>query len=496
MANKKESVVQSMLWKLFERGGVQIVRFIVSIVIARLLSPSEYGVISVITIFISFATCFVQSGLSTALVRKTEIDNEDLSSVFFYGLFVAIILYVILFFCAPLIESYFQIGRLAICIRLTAVVLFPGAYNSVQNAIVARNMQFRKQFIGGLTAAIISGVIGIVLAVLNFGVYALVAQQVTYQVCACICLQFLVKWFPKFKFSFNKTKQLLKFGMKILGGTLIDTLFHNIESLVIGKKYNSENLALYDKGKQFPLIIIDNLDGTIQTVMLPVFSAKQSNVELLKKAVRDTINLSTFISFAAMSGLAAVGSSLIYVVLGEKWLGAVPFLQIYCITAALFPFQTANLQAFSALGESGAYFWIMTIKRTLSLLILCVAIFCFSSIYAIVIATVLFEIVGVLVTCIFNKKLLNYKIRELLKDTLPNLLISAFMFCVVYAMSYIKISQYLLLVLQVFVGCLCVFVVAKLSKNTAYGRVAEYIKKLRNKNIDSESKQEGKANET
>lgn len=483
MANKKESVVQSLLWKLFERGGVQIVRFVVSIVIARILSPSEYGVISIITIFVSLATCFVQSGLSTALVRKSEIDAEDLSSVFFYGLFVAILLYIILFFFAPLIESYFKIEQLAISIRLTAVVLFPGAYNSVQNAIVARNMQFHKQFIGGLVAAIISGVIGIILALFNFGVYALVAQQITYQVCACICLQCLVKWLPKFKFSFNKTQQLLKFGMKILGGTLVDTLFHNIESLVIGKKYKSESLALYDKGKQFPLIIIDNLDGTIQTVMLPVFSLKQNNIELLKKAVRDTINLSTFISFAAMSGLSAIGYSLIYVVLGEKWLGAVPFLQIYCVTAALFPFQTANLQAFSALGESGAYFCILTIKRAVSLLILCIAIFCFSSIYAIVIATVLFEVVGVLVTCLYNKKLLNYKMGELLKDTLPNLLIALFMFCVVYAMSYIKISQYLLLVLQVTVGCICVFIVAKLSKNTAYCRISDYIKKIRNKNI-------------
>lgn len=473
----KNKVISSLIWKFMERGGVQIVQFIISMVIARILSPNDYGIVAIITVFTSLATVFVQSGIATAIVQRKEITSLELSSVFYYSICVAALFYGVLYLAAPFIADFYNMPQITYSLRVSSLILFPGAFNSVQNGLVARMMAFKKQCVSSMVSAIISGLIGIVLAKLNIGVWALVIQQLSYQIIVCFTLLIFIRWRPTLEFSYSKTMGMLKYGIKLLGARLVDTIFHNIENLVIGKKYNSETLALYSKGKQFPLIIIDNLDGSIQNVMLPVFSRKQDDLKTLRSSVRQTISLSTYIVFPAMAGLAAVASPLIYIVLGEKWMSCVPFLQIYCLTSALFPFQTANLQAFNALGRSDVYFWITTIKRIIAIAILCIAVFCFKNVIAIAISTILFEIAGIIITIIANKRILKYGLFELLKDTVPNLLLSTMMFFVVLAIGLVPISAFLKLILQIITGAICYVGFSILTKNRNLTLIIKILKK-------------------
>lgn len=474
---KSSNVISSLIWKFMERGGVQIVQFVISMVIARILSPNDYGIVAIITVFTSLATVFVQSGIATAIVQRKEVTSLELSSVFYYSICIAALSYGILYFTAPFIAKFYDMPQITNSLRVASLILFPGAFNSVQNGLVARKMEFKKQCVSSMISAIISGIIGIVLAVLNKGVWALVIQQLSYQVIACLTLLIFVRWFPTFEFSYIRTIGMLKYGIKILGARLVDTIFHNIENIVIGKKYNSETLAVYSKGKQFPLIIIDNLDGSIQNVMLPVFSRKQDDLKMLQSSVRQTISLSTYVTFPAMAGLAAVASPLIYLVLGEKWMSCVPFLQIYCLTSALFPFQTANLQAFNALGRSDVYFWITTIKRIISIVVLCIAVFCFKSVIAIAIATVLFEIAGIIITVAVNQKLLKYSFAELLIDTFPNLALSMVMFFIIIGIGEISMSVFLKLILEIIVGIACYISFSILFKNQNFTYILQILRK-------------------
>ena len=429
MPNK---VANSLVWKFLERGGIQVTQFVVSLIIARLLDPRDYGVVAILTIFVSIATVFVQSGLSTALIQKQDADALDYSSVFFYSLGLATIIYVLLYLAAPLIERFYNMTGLVVYLRAMALTLFPGALNSIQISYLSKRMQFKKQFVSSMVAVVLSGVLGISMAVGNYGAWALITQQLSYQVIICLVLWFIVKWRPTLEFSFQRTKSLLSYGIKLLGARLIDTIYHNLESLIIGKKYSSEILAYCNKGKQFPLTLIDNIDGSIQSVMLPAYSSQQDDLGKIKGMLRRTIKLSTYLVFPSMFGLALVGKPLISLVLGSKWLECVPFLQLYCFIAMLFPMQTANLQAINAIGRSDIYLRLMTIKRIAGVALLAISVFWFRNVYAIVIACLITEIVGIVINVRQNRILLGYKAREFFADVVPNFLLSVAMLAIAY----------------------------------------------------------------
>lgn len=464
-----ESTIKSLIWKFMERGGLQIVQFLVSLVLARLLSPAEYGIVSIISIFTTLSMVFVQSGLGTALIQKKNINELELSSVFYYSLFFAIFLCLLLSIFAGNIADFYNMQDLRICLPVMSLVLFPGAYNTVQNALVARKMLFNKQFFSSMIAAIMSGGIGIIFALLDFGVWALIAQQLSYQILNCIILSFSVKWHPQFLFSFSSTKQLLKFGSRLLFATLTDTLFHNLESLVIGKKFSGSTLALYDKGKMFALVMINNLDGAIQTVMLPIYSKQQDQIEVLKKNLRMTISLTTFLTFPTMMGLLAVSKPLILLMLGDKWESAIPFMQIYCVTASLFPLQTANLQVYNAIGKSNIYFKCIFQKRIFSLIVLLLAVILFDSVYAIAFSTILFEVIGIIILICTNTKYLSYSFVDICKDVGMNIVISILMVLFIHGLSIFNINnQMLLLLIDVISGALFYVFFSVILKNPSY----------------------------
>lgn len=449
---KSNSISSSLLWKFLERGGSQVTQFIVSIIIARLLLPGDYGAVALLTIFISIATVFVQSGLNTALIQKKDVEELDFSSVFFYSMGLALIIYLCLFFCADWIEFFFRISGLSSLLRVLALILFPGALFAMQVAVLSKKMQFRKQFCSSIIACVLSGCLGIIMAYKGFGAWALVAQQISYQVIGSIVLLVIVDWRPHFVFSFQRTKSLLSYGVKLLGANLIDAVYHNMESLIIGKFFTPATLAYCNKGKMFPLILSDNIDGAIQSVMLPAYSAQQDDKEALKSLLRKTVSLSTYLVFPVMTLMVTMGKPIIYLFLGENWLDSVPFLQLFCLIAMIFPLQTANLQGINALGRSDVYLKLVSYKRLFGFFFLSGSIFIYYSPFAVVVVALLVEIISVGINAPFIKRILNYSFKEMILDVVPNLIISVAIGCACYSLVFIFDNCLLLLLFQLLLG--------------------------------------------
>ena len=475
--NTSNTVFTSLIWKFLERGGVQVIQFVVSILIARMLSPHDYGSVALLTIFIAVATVFVQSGLSTALIQKKDVDELDRSSVFYYSLTLATVVYLILFFSANRIAYFYSMPELVPILRLMSIMLFPGALNALQIAVLSKQMMFKKQFYSSLSAALLSGMVGLVMAKMGYGPWALVFQQLSYQFTICIVLFYLVKWRPQWLFSFARTKTLLSYGLRLLIARLIDTIYHNLESLIIGKRYSADILAYCNKGKQFPMTLIDNIDGSVQSVMLPAYSAKQDDKQAIKDMLRKMVSMCTYLTFPAMITLAAMGTPLIGFVLGEKWLEAVPYLQLFCVVSIFFPLQTANLQAINAIGRSDTYLKLMTWKRLLGVVILIASVFVYDSPFAVVIAALIIEVVAVLINVPSNIKLLDYHFSEQLKDILPNFMIATITGVITYMVVWLGFDYFITISIQCVVAIVLYYALSKLTKNKNLDYALSLIKK-------------------
>ena len=448
--NLKSKVLSGLFWKIMENGGVQGVQFIVSIVLARLLSPDEYGIISLLTIFITIANVFIQSGFNTALIQKKDADELDFCSVFYLSLGVAAILYAILFVGAPAIGAFYEKPELSPVLRVLALILFFGAFTSVQTALVSRQMQFRKLFFSSLGAVVVSGVLGIAAAGLGAGVWALVLQQLSYQLMCGVILWFTVKWRPQLKFSFERVKTLFSFGWKLLCSSLIDTVYNNIYGLIIGKVYNSEMLAHYDKGNQFPMLLVNNINGAIQSVMLPALSSSQDEKERMKALMRRSIATSSFLVVPMMAGLMAVAEPMISLLLTDKWLPCVPFLRLMCISYAFWPIHTANLQAINAMGRSDVFLKLEIIKKIIGVTALMISLP--FGVFVMVALKPVVSLIATFVNAWPNKKLLGYSVKEQWIDILPSFVLSAVMGFAVYGLQFLGMGTFVTLCVQILVG--------------------------------------------
>lgn len=432
----KSSVITSLIWKFLERIGTQGVQFVVAIVLARLLTPADFGLIALVTVFTALANVFVQSGLNTALIQKKNADNLDFSTVFYASFAIAMLLYGLLFVSAPLIADFYNgQTKLIPVIRVLGTILLLGAINSVQEAYIARNMMFKKLFYRSIGAIIPSGIFGVTLAYLNFGIWALVGQQLMNSCLICVVMWFTVKWRPQLAFSFIRFKALFSFGWKLLCSALLDTLYRNLRELVIGKLFSPADLGFYNRGDHFPKIIISNINASIQSVLLPSLSSVQDDAQRLKSLARRSISTSSFLILPMMAGLAAVAKPLTLVILGEKWLPAVPFIQICCFSYAFWPIHTTNLSAINAVGRSDIFLKLEILKKIYGLAVLILAIWLFRSPIGIAMSAAITAPLGSFVNAYPNKKLLNYGFAEQMKDFLPSLILSVAMGTIVYALS-------------------------------------------------------------
>ena len=458
----KTKTLSNLIWRYAERCGAQGIQFIVQIVLARLLTPSDYGLVGLITVFITIAQVFAQSGLGQALVQRKNADNTDFSTVFYYSIAFSIVLYIILFFCAPFIADFYDAPQLTAVVRVLGFVVVIGAVNSVQQAYVQKTMQFKRFFLATLIGTLISAVVGIAMAYMGYGVWALVGQQLSNQIVNTIVLWFTVGWRPQRKFSFKSMKELFSYGWKLLCSSLLDTGYNNMYSLVIGKFYSSADLGYYNRGKQFPMLIIQNINTAIDSVLFPVLSEAQNEKERLKAMTRRAIMTSTFLIFPAMAGLAAVAKSLTIILLTDKWIPAVPFIQFCCFTYAFWPVHTANLQAIKAIGRSDIFLKLEILKKGIGIITLIVTLP--FGLYVMMVGRCVSTILNSFINAFPNRKLIGYSYSEQIQDMLPSFLLSVVMCLIVLSVSMLNLNVWLTMIVQIIVGAGVYIAGAKLFK--------------------------------
>ncbi len=485
LQNLTQKTVSGVVWKFAERIGAQVVSTLVSIVLARILLPEDYGLIALVTILITICNVFVSHGFGNALIQKKEVDDIDFSSVFYAGIAISLVLYAILFFCAPLIAKFYNNDILTPVLRVMGLRLPVASINSVQQAYVSRQMAFKKFFWATLAGTIVSGVVGIIMAYNGYGVWALVAQYLTNVTIDTIVLGIVIKWMPKLVFSFKKLKVLLSYGWKLLISGLLDTGYNELRSLVIGKKYTTADLAFYDKGKQFPSLLTTNINSSLSAVLFSAMSKVQDDPQKVKIATRRSIRVSSYLVMPCMMGLACVAEPFVRLILTDKWLPAVPFLQMMCFVYAFWPIHTANLQAIKAVGRSDLFLKLEIIKKTIGIVSLLISMW--FGVFWIAATAMLTTLISSFVNAFPNKKLLNYSYLEQIKDMMPALGLSVLMGVPVYLMNFLSINVFLLLVLQVVVGVTIYLVASIIFKVESFNFILGYIKKIFKRKTKSEN---------
>ena len=439
-ATLRSNTVNSLVWKLFERGGNAIVQLIVQIIMARLLAPEEFGALAIMLVFVNLGSMFVISGFNTALVQSPEVDEGDCSTVFWISLAIASMLYITIFLFAPFVASFNGLNSLTWPLRALTLVLVIGAYNTVQVAIVQRRLQFRKVFNATIVSVVLSGGIGVAAAVLNAGLWALVIQQLCYSLCNCVVMAFQVKWRPGFVFKPDRARQLFSFSWKLLVSGILDQGYQSLSDLIIGKQFSASSLGLVSQGKKYPQAVGNMLDGAIQPVMLSAVSRVQADVPYVKRLLRRALKTSTFLIVPSMTLFAAAAEPIVGILLGRKWLSCVPFLQMYCFIYALLPIHTTNLQALNGMGRSDLFLKLELIKKAYGIFFILFAAFVLKDVYLMVAMYMITGVISSFVNAYPNKRVIGYSYSEQLRDIAPAFAISAIagglaLFCGSYIVS-------------------------------------------------------------
>jgi len=458
----KEKVISGVFWRMLERIGTQIIGFIVSIILARLLEPKEFGTIALITVFIAIAAAFVNGGFGTALIQSKEVTEEDYNSVFYLSLAVSITLYGVLYLSSPWIAKFYNEPILVWVLRILSLSLIVGGLNSTQTAILTREMKFKLSFKVSLISMLVSGVVGCGMAFKGYGVWALVGSSLISQIASTIVLWKIVAWRPKIMFSLAAIRKMFGFGSKLLVVSVLETLFNNLYNIIIGRLFNSTILGYYSRGQSIPNMVMTSVQGTIASVIFPALASCQNDKARVKEIVRRMIKSTCFLVFPMMFGLAVVAKPLVLVLLTEKWLPSVPYIQLSCITFAFWPLHVANLQAIMALGRSDIFLTLEIIKKALVILTI-LATFRYG-VLAMVIGQAFVSMLCVVINTWPNRQLINYSFQQQTLDILPALLLAAGMGALVFVWGSFISNSYVLLVTQSVFGVIIYFVGAKLLK--------------------------------
>ena len=474
--NLKNKAFSGMIWKFMERICAQVVSLIVSIVLARILMPDDYSIVSIVTIFFTFCNVFISGGLNTALIQKKDADVEDYSTVLHTSMFVALILYMVMFFLAPSIANLYSKQILIPVIRIMSLTFFINAFKSVLSAYTSSNLQFKKFFFSTIVGTIISAFVGIYMAINGYGAWALVAQQMTNSLLDTLILYLTTKYRIIFKVSFKKLKSLFSYGWKIFVSSIISVIYDQINPLIVGVKYTSKDLAYYSKGQSYPGLINSTISDTLQSVLFPIMSKVQDNKEMVLSVTRKYIKVASYVIFPMMIGLFSVSDIFVEVVLTEKWLPIVPYIQIFCFSYMLNIIQVGNLQAIKAIGRSDITLILEIVKKSFYLIIIILFVILSKNPIVLALSSIVCTVFATVVNTYPNRKLLGYKYKYQLNDLLPNLIISIIMGIVVYLIKYIQISKVLILILHVFIGIIVYILLSKFTKNENLYYLIDYVR--------------------
>ncbi len=471
----KQKTISGFFWSFSDNFANQLIHFIVGIILARLLSPAEFGLIGMITIFIAVSESFIDSGFSQALIRKKECTVADFSTVFYFNLVVGILFFMILFISAPAIASFFKEPRLMELVRVLGIVLIIDAITAIQRTILTRNIDFKLQTKVSVIATVFSGVVGIAMAFKGFGVWSLVARTLSQRAMNSLLLWIWNKWKPKLLFSLRSFKELFSFGSKLLLSGLIDTIYKNVYYLIIGKYFSAQELGYYTRADSFKNLPSKNLNGIISRVSFPVLSQLQDDPERLKAGYKKLIKTTMYITFILMAGMAATAEPMINVLIGEKWEPAVPYLQLLCFVGAMYPLHSLNLNMLNVRGRSDLYLKLEIIKKILAIPTILIGIIW--GIKVMILGMWVNSIISYYLNSYYSGRLVSYPICEQLEDIVPSLYIALFMGVIVFIIGkLIPLGAASAFLVQILLGSILIIVISELFKMESYFFIKETIK--------------------
>lgn len=424
MDTLKDKTISSIVWKLFERGGNAIVQMTVQIVMARLLVPEQFGMLAIMLVFVNIGDVIVRSGLNAALIQVPDVTEDDCSTVFWFSFAISLALYVVVFAAAPGIAVFYAMPGLVWPLRALALLLVINAYNAIQIAVITRDLELRKVFNATVASSLVSAIMGIACAVSGAGVWALVVQQLSYQLVNCIVHAFQISWRPHAVFDVTRAKLLFSFGWKLLISGLLDQGYQSLSDLLIGKVFSASELGLVSQGKRYPLAAGSMLDGAIQPVMLSAVSRVQADRERVKSLVRRALKSSTFVIVPTMMLFACCAPSLVPTLLGSQWVQVVPYMQIYCMVYTLLPIHTTNLQALNGMGRSDLFLRLELVKKSYGITVLLFCAFVLGDVGALVMSYLVTGVVSTFVNAWPNKRVIGYSYAEQARDIAPAFLLS------------------------------------------------------------------------
>lgn len=480
LEDAKKKTVNGFIWRFFEKWGAQAIVFVVSIILARKLEPSAYGTVALANVFIAILGVFVDSGLGNALIQKKNADDLDFSSMFYFNVTMCLVLYAVMFFAAPAIARFYEDMKLVALIRVSSLTLIVSGVKNVQHAYVSRHMLFKRFFFASLGGTIIAAAVGITMAFMGYGAWAIIAQNLVDATLDTVILWFTVKWRPKKMFSFLRLKGLFSYGWKLLASGLIDMVYNKLRTLIIGKQYSSDDLAFYNKGENFPSLFVTNINTAIDSVLLPTMSKAQDDKAVVRQMTRRSIKTSTYILMPIMMGLAVCAEPVVRILFTAKWLPCVFFLRVFCFSYAFWPIHTANLNAIKAVGRSDIFLKLEIIKKSVNIAAILATMFI--SVKAMALSVIFTSISGQIINSWPNKKLLGYSYLNQLKDMMPSILLSCSMGAVVYCVTLLPITNdWLMLAIQVPLGIAIYVVGSKLFKLEMFNYLLDAIKEFLNK---------------
>jgi O-antigen/teichoic acid export membrane protein len=467
----RDTTIKGVGWSFTDSLLNQGVAFLVSIILARLLSPEEYGLLGILLIFIVVSESIVNSGLSSALIRKQNATEQDYNTVFITNLVISFVMYFVLFACAPLISIFFEKPQLTILLRVMGGIVILNALSLVPYTKLTKDIDFKHITYCSFVASIISGIVGISMALSDCGVWSLIGQQMSKQLVYSLLLIIVNKWKPQIQFSFKCFKELWEFGWKLLVSGLINTIWNEIYKVVIGKCYTPSTLGQYTQAHLYSDIFSRNLSGIVQRVSYPVLSKMQDDKERLKQAYRLVIKVTMLVSFVFMFGLAGCAKQFIYVLIGEQWLPCVGYLQILCFSMALYPLHSLNLNMLQVQGRSDLFLKLEIIKKCIAVIPLLLGIFV--DIYWMLGGSVIVGWIAYYLNAYYSGPYLNYGVWAQIKDLLPSFSLSLGMAVIVYIIGFLPLTPYALLPIQIICGAAIVFAVCEWRQLDEYMQIKQ-----------------------
>lgn len=453
-------------WSFLDNISNSGITFLVGLVLARLLSPEEYGLIGIITIFIVLFSAIVDSGFSAALIRKKDIERKDYDTAFWANLFLGSLMYILLFFLAKPIALFFNREELVPLTQVMGVILSINAFSTIQRTIYTKKLNFKVQTGISLLSSLGSGVIGIGMAFYGYGVWSLVGQQLSRQTIQSVFLWYWSDWRPMMRFSLSSFKSMYSFGWKLMLSNVINTLWNEAYQIVIGKCYAPSTLGQYTRAKQFSDIFSTNLTTVVQRVTFPSLSEIQDEDERLKEAYRRVLKITMLLSFMFLFCLASISKSLIYTLIGTQWEEAVHFLPIICLQCVFYPLSAINLNILMVKGRSDIYLQLEIIKRIISIIPLLMGIFL--GIYWMLWGSVVYGMCAYTLNSYFSGRMIDYSIWNQLKDLIPSFLPSALTAIIISSISILDMPSVVILALQLSAGFVIAYFLLSITRNQEF----------------------------